>query len=70
MLWLSVLCTFLYDMQIFFVKLVKMFLFTTYYQQMHNIFNLLNTKFYPIYHLLALLGAHHIPHISRIRVNT
>ena len=23
----------------------------------------------PIYHLLALLGAHHILHVSRIRVN-
>ena len=31
-------------------------------------FNPLNTKFNPICHLLALLGAHHILHISRIRV--
>jgi hypothetical protein len=31
-------------------------------------FNPLNTKFYPICHSLALL-AHHILHISRIRVN-
>jgi hypothetical protein len=30
--------------------------------------NPLNTKLNPIYHLLALLGAHHILHISRIRV--
>ena len=30
--------------------------------------NLLNTELKPICHLLALLGAHHILHISRIRV--
>ena len=33
------------------------------------IFNLLNAQLNPICHLLALLGAHHILHISRIRVN-
>jgi len=32
--------------------------------------NPLNTKLNPICHLLALLGAHHILHVSRIRVNT
>jgi hypothetical protein len=31
--------------------------------------NPLNAKVYPICHLLALLGAHPILHISRIRVN-
>jgi len=31
--------------------------------------NPLNTKLNPICHLLALFGAHHILHISRIRVN-
>ena len=30
--------------------------------------NPLNTQLNPICHLLALLGAHHIFHISRIRV--
>ena len=30
---------------------------------------LLNTELNPICHLLALLGAHHILHVSRIRVN-
>jgi hypothetical protein len=30
--------------------------------------NPLNTKLNPICHLLALLGAHHILHVSRIRV--
>jgi len=34
----------------------------------HVVFNPLNAKLNPIYHLLALLGAHHILHISRIRV--
>jgi hypothetical protein len=31
-------------------------------------FNLLNAELNPICHLLALLGAHHILHVSRIRV--
>ena len=31
--------------------------------------NPLNTQLNPICHLLALLGAHHILHFSRIRVN-
>ena len=34
----------------------------------HNI-NPLKTQFNPTCHLLALLGAHHILHVSRIRVN-
>jgi len=32
-------------------------------------FNPLNAKLNPIGHLLALLEAHHILHVSRIRVN-
>jgi len=32
-------------------------------------FNPLNAELNPIYRLLALLGAHHILHVSRIRVN-
>ena len=31
--------------------------------------NPLNTELYPICHLLALLGAHHIFHVSGLRVN-
>jgi hypothetical protein len=31
-------------------------------------FNPLNAQLNPICHLLALLGAHHILHVSRIRV--
>jgi len=34
-----------------------------------SVINTLNAKLNPICHLLALLGAHHILHISRIRVN-
>ena len=34
-----------------------------------NNFNHLNAELNPICHLLALLGAHHILHVSRIRVN-
>jgi len=32
-------------------------------------FNPLNAELNPICHLLALLGAHHIFHVSRRRVN-
>jgi hypothetical protein len=32
--------------------------------------NPINADLNPICHLLALLGAHHILHVSRIRVNT
>jgi hypothetical protein len=34
-----------------------------------NWINPLNAELNPICHLLALLGAHHILHISRVRVN-
>ena len=34
-----------------------------------NGINPLNAELNPICHLLALLGAHHILHVSRIRVN-
>ena len=34
------------------------------------VINLLNAELKPICHLLALLGAHHILHVSRIRVNS
>jgi hypothetical protein len=33
------------------------------------VINPLNAELNPICHLLALLGAHHILHVSRIRVN-
>ena len=32
--------------------------------------NILNAELNPIRHLLALVGAHHIVHVSRIRVKT
>jgi hypothetical protein len=35
---------------------------------MHTVVNPLNAELNPIWHLLALLGAHHILHVSRIRV--
>jgi hypothetical protein len=34
-----------------------------------GVINSLNTELNPICHLLALLGAHHILHVSKIRVN-
>jgi hypothetical protein len=38
------------------------------YLQMYSKLYLLNAKLNPICHLLALLGAHPIFHVSRIRV--
>ena len=35
----------------------------------YNFINRLNAELNPICHLLALLGAHHILHVSRISVN-
>ena len=32
------------------------------------VFNPLNAELNPIYHLLALVGTHHILHVSRVRV--
>ena len=37
------------------------------YMPKHVVYTL-NAELNPIYHLLALLGAHHILHVSRIRV--
>ena len=37
---------------------------------MYNNFNPLNAELNPTCYLLALLGTHHILHISRIRVNS
>jgi len=39
------------------------------YTQLCLLGNPLNAELNPICHLLALLGAHHIFHISRLRVN-
>ena len=36
----------------------------------YKVFNPLNAKLNPIRHLLALVGAHHIVHVSRVRVKT
>jgi hypothetical protein len=38
-------------------------------QTAQDILNPLNAELNPICHLLALLGAHHIVHVGRIRVN-
>jgi hypothetical protein len=43
-------------------------------QQLHSVreisFNTLNAELNPICHLLALLGAHHIFHVSGVRVKS
>ena len=44
-------------------------LYTGYFQVRQRNFNPLNAELDPIRHLLALAGAHHIVHVSRIRVN-
>ena len=41
----------------------------THLEAHHILFNPLSSELNPICHLLALLGAHHIFHVSRIRVN-
>jgi hypothetical protein len=38
--------------------------------QIATLFNPLNTQLKPIYHSSALLGAHHIFHVSRVGVNS
>jgi hypothetical protein len=45
----------------------RLTLLATYYEGDH--INPLNAKLNPICHLMALLGAHRILHVSRIRVN-
>jgi len=42
---------------------------TIYLTESYIRINSLNVELNPICHLLALLGAHHILHVSRIRVN-
>jgi len=53
-----------------FVFLLSIFSGTLSIGKLMVYFNPLNTELNPICHLLALLGAHPIFHISRIRVNT
>jgi hypothetical protein len=38
--------------------------------EIHLLFNPLNAELNPICHLLALLGAHHILHVSGMKVNS
>ena len=45
-------------------------MFTFHYQLMHLLINPLNPELNPICYLLALLGAHHFLHVSRIRVKS
>jgi len=44
-------------------------LFVSVFAVTHCYLNPLNAELNPICHLLTLLGAHHILHVSRIRVN-
>jgi hypothetical protein len=51
------------------IKNITVIRMTHKYNKKKNEFNPLNAKLNPTCHLPALLGAHHILHISRIRVN-
>jgi len=60
-------------MQFFFISVVPKYTnFATYSKVLLSaflpLFNPLNAELNPICHLLALLGAHHIFHVSRLRV--
>jgi len=61
------------NLHAFLVSLLVPFTFLILQQGVKNtnvkVLNPLNAELYPICHLLALLGAHHILHVSRIRVN-
>jgi len=50
------------------IKDCVLYYFSTNAETRPIIFNPLNTELNPICHLLALLGAHHIFHVSGIRV--
>ena len=49
-------------------NILKTFYFLLLKQKVHNLFNPLNPELNPIFYLLALLGAHHFLHVSRIKV--
>jgi predicted metal-dependent peptidase len=53
-------------------KIGSPFCFTSRSTEVKLIFNPLNAELNPIRHLLAFLGAHHILHVSRlkVRINT
>ena len=55
--------------QYFHQSTMKLYFYLPYLSSLEA-FNPLNTELNPICHLLALLEAHHILHISRIRVNS
>jgi len=58
-------CLYKGDFYLFKVKQLNIFMLS----QICGLFNPLNAELNPICYLLALLGAHHFLHVSRIRVN-
>ena len=58
----------IYASKVFRLAVVTMSLKSSYMFRCNVNFNPLNAELYSICHLLALLGAHHILHVSRIRV--
>ena len=48
------------------IKCVRFCIFVSLYQ-LHVVVNTLDAELNSVCHLLALLGAHHIPHVSGIR---
>jgi len=51
------------------IHLIYIYIYIIYIYIYIYLFNPLNAELNPICHLLALLEAHHIFHVSRIRVN-
>jgi len=56
--------------RLFLKRKIQLSLSTTWNNWRYGSFNSLNAELNPIRHLLAFLGAHHILHVSRIRVNS
>ena len=64
----GVLCTFCVDLRSTNKYVTSLFIRTNEQRNKQTNINPLNTELNPICHLLALLGAHHIHHISGVRV--
>ena len=61
-----ILCLSLWILGMYFMNFSKIKVYTVSFLRIY--FNPLNPELNPICHLLALLGAHHFLHVSRIRV--
>ena len=71
LMFFSSIYTIRFDIQKFYFLVKQEFYVIKHKQNIvkHNYINPLNAELNPICHFLAVLGAHHILHVSRIRVN-